>query len=82
MAERTTQVMVIPGISCALCGEEGSPGLHIPVMTPKGQPKMPRVCQACLSVLMGVTLQLLGHAGAQVAAVAVNVHSTGYPQLS
>lgn len=82
MTDRRTQVMVIPGLSCALCGAEGGPGLHIPVLTPTGQPKMPRICQACLSVFLGVVLQLLGHAGAQVAAAAVDVHSTGYPQTT
>lgn len=82
MTDRQTQVMMVPGLVCALCGDEGSPGLHVPVMTPDGQARMPRICQPCLSVISGVLLQLLGHAGGQVAAVAVGVHSTGYAHPS
>lgn len=74
--------MMIPGLSCALCGDNGSPGLHVPVVTPDGQPTMPRICQPCVAVVLGVTLQLLGHASGQVAAVAVDVHSTGHLQIS
>jgi hypothetical protein len=75
-------MMVIPGLSCALCGGQGGPGLHVPVLAPDGQPRMPRVCQPCVSVFGAVFLQLLGHAGAQVAAIAVSVNSTGQPQPS
>jgi hypothetical protein len=82
MADRKTEVMMIPGISCALCGDDGSPGLHVPVMTPGGQPRMPRICQPCVAVFSGVLLQLLGHAGGQMAAVAVSVHATGFHQVS
>ncbi len=70
---------MVPGFACALCTDTGSPGLHVPVMTPEGKAAMPRVCQPCLSVIAGVVLQLLGHAGAQVAAIVVNVNSTGVP---
>jgi hypothetical protein len=66
---------MFPGTKCALCGDDGSPGLHVPVVTPGGQAKLPRICQPCLSSLYGVMLQLAGHAGAQVAAIAVSVNS-------
>jgi hypothetical protein len=79
VTDRMTEVMMVPGLVCALCGDEGSPGLHVPVMTPDGQVRMPRICQPCVAVFSGVLLQLLGYAGSQVAAVAVSVHSTGLP---
>lgn len=79
MTGRKTEVMMVPGFACALCTDTGSPGLHVPVMTPEGKAGMPRVCQPCLSVLLGVLFQLLGHAGAQTAAIAVSVGSTGVP---
>lgn len=82
MTERVTQAMVVPGTSCALCGALGGPGLHVPVLTAHGQVRLPRVCQPCVAVFGGIFLQLLGHAGAQVAAVAVSVNATGQPQLS
>jgi hypothetical protein len=79
VTERTTQVLVTPGSACALCGAEGGPGLHIPVAAPDGQVKLPRVCQPCVSAFGSVFLQLLGHAGAQVAGIAVSMNSTGMP---
>jgi hypothetical protein len=79
VTDRKTEVMMVPGFACALCTDTGSPGLHVPVMTPEGKPLMPRICQPCVSVLSGVLLQLLGHAGAQVAAIVVSVNSTGQP---
>lgn len=82
MINRKTEVMMVPGFACALCTDTGSPRIHVPVMTPEGQPKMPSICQPCLSVISGVLLQLLGHAGDQVAAVAVAVNTTGHPPIS
>lgn len=80
MADRKTEVMMVPGFACALCSDTGSPGLHVPVMTPEGKALLPRLCQPCLSAIVAVVLQLLGHAGSQVAGIAVSVNSTG--QLS
>jgi hypothetical protein len=77
-----TEVMMVPGFACALCTDTGSPRLHVPVITPEGRPAVPAICQPCLAVISGVLLQLLGHAGAQVAAIAVSVNSTGHPQPS
>lgn len=82
MSDCRTEVMMVPGFACALCTDTGSPRIHVPVMTPEGVPKLPSICQPCLSVISGMLLQLLGHAGAQVAAVAVSLHATGTPQLS
>ena len=79
MINRKTEVLITPGFACALCTDTGSPGIHLPVMTPEGQARLPRVCQPCLSLLSGVLLQLLGHAGAQVAAIAVDMHAKGQP---
>jgi hypothetical protein len=76
---RKTEVLLVPGFACALCTDTGSPGMHVPVMTPEGRTAMPRICQPCLSVILGVAFQLLGHAGAQAAAIAVSVSSTGQP---
>jgi hypothetical protein len=75
LTDRATKALVIPGIACSLCGDRGSPGLHVPVMTPEGQARLPRICQPCLSAVLGVTLQLLGHAGEQAAEIAVSVNS-------
>lgn len=77
-----TQVMMAVGESCALCGDGGSPGIHLAVMTPGGKPRMPRVCEHCISAFGSVFLQLLGHAGDQVAAVAVSLHNTGHAAIS
>lgn len=79
MTGRKTEVLLIPGQACALCGDTGSPGIHLAVMTPDGRAAMPRVCQPCTAAFAGVVLQLLGHAGAQVAAIAVTLHNTGKP---
>ena len=79
MTDPKTKVMMIPGLSCALCGTREGPGLHFPVFAADGQPAMPRVCQPCLAVILGVALQLAGHAGAQVAAIVVSLGSTGQP---
>jgi hypothetical protein len=79
VTNRKTEVMMVPGFACALCSDTGSPGIHLPVMTPEGKAQMPRICQPCLSILAGVLLQLLGHAGAQVAAIAVSLNRTGQP---
>jgi hypothetical protein len=76
---RKTEVMVVPGFACALCGDTGSPRIHVPVMTPEGKALMPSICQPCLSVVLAVLFQLLGHAGAQAAAIAVSLSSTGQP---
>lgn len=73
---------MVPGFACALCTDTGSPGMHVPVMTPEGKALMPRLCQPCLSVIAGVLFQLLGHAGKQAAALAVRVNSTGRPPVS
>ena len=75
MTDRTTKVLVIPGTACALCGDGDSPGMHVPVMTPEGQARLPYICQPCVSVFAGIVLQLLGHAGAQVGAIAVGLHA-------
>jgi hypothetical protein len=82
VTERATQVLMVPGLSCALCGDLDSPALHVPVITPDGQARMPRVCRNCLSVLTGVLFQLLGHAGGQVAEIAVRVHGTGQANIT
>lgn len=82
MTDRKTEVMIVPGLACALCGSQGGPGMHLPVMGADGRAGLPRVCQPCVSVFSAVLLQLLGHAGAQLAAIAVNVNSTGQPQPS
>jgi hypothetical protein len=79
VTDRKTEVMMVPGFACALCSDTGSPRLHLPVMTPEGKPAMPSICQPCVSIFVGVLLQLLGHAGAQVAAIAVSLNSTGQP---
>lgn len=77
-----TQVMMAVGEACALCGDDGSPGIHLAVVSPGGQARMPRVCQPCVSAFGAVFLQLLGHAGDQVAAVAVSLHNTGHAAIS
>jgi hypothetical protein len=66
----------VTGTACALCGVKGGPGLSIPVISPGGQVLMPWACQPCVAVFGAIFLQLLGHAGAQVAAIAV---SAGQP---
>ena len=77
MADRQTQVMLVPGGACALCGAADGTGMHVPVIRPGGQAAMPRLCESCLAVVAGVLLQLLGHAGPQVAEIALTLHSTG-----
>jgi hypothetical protein len=74
-----TEVMMVPGFACALCSDTGSPAVHVPVMTPEGQPRLPRICQHCLSSLLGVVFQLAGHAHEQVSLAVVSVSATGHP---
>lgn len=64
--------------ACALCGSPGERGITVPVFTESGQPGARRICQACLSAVLGVSLQLLGHAPAKAAAIAVEMHVNGY----
>jgi len=82
VTDRKTEVMMVPGLACALCGDQDSPALHVPVMTPDGQPRMPRVCRPCVSVFAAVLLQLLGHAGNVLGDIAVDVHTRGHHQTS
>lgn len=79
MPDSKTQVMMVPGFACALCSDTGSPGIYVPVMSPEGKAGLPRICQPCTSAILGVLFQLLGHAGAQTAAIAVNLYRTGEP---
>lgn len=71
--------MVFPGLACALCGDKYAPALHVPVISPEGQARLPRVCENCLSVVLKISFQLLGHAGRQVAEVVVSMNATGHP---
>ena len=74
-----TEVLLIPGFACALCGSQDGPAMHLAVLTPEGRACLPRICQPCVSVFAGVLLQLLGHAGARVGAIAVSLNATGAP---
>jgi hypothetical protein len=77
-----TRPLVTPGVGCALCGAAECEGINVPVFTPEGQPRFPRLCQDCIGAVLAVSLQLLGHAGRQVAAIAVSVHSGGRAPVS
>lgn len=63
---------------CALCGDVGSPGVNVPVIRPDASPGYPRVCQHCLSMLIGVVFQLAGHAHELVAQAVISVQDTGH----
>jgi hypothetical protein len=74
-----TQVLPLTGQACPLCGDDGSPGIHVPVITPAGQTVLARICQHCLSAVIGVVFQLAGHAHEQVSLAVLTVSATGQP---
>ena len=67
-----TEAIVIPAVDCALCGDHETPGINVPVMGGDGRARMPRVCENCLAPLLGVVLQLAGHAPLRMARVVVD----------
>lgn len=62
---------------CALCGGQGGSGISVPVFDQAGRPAVRRICQPCLSSVLGVSLQLMGHAPAKVAAIVAEMHTRG-----
>jgi hypothetical protein len=65
------------GDPCALCQRPGDQALTVPVFGASG-PGVRRVCEHCLSSVLGVALQLLGHAPAVLARAAVSMQDTGH----
>lgn len=66
------------GLSCAACGDDGSPGINFPAVTPDGQPRFPRLCQHCLSSLLGVMFANAGHAHEEISQAVISVQVEGF----
>jgi hypothetical protein len=69
-----TEILVTPGVTCALCGAAGRPGLNVPVFRASDSvPAFPLVCRDCLAPLLAIALSLLAHSGERVAEIATSV---------
>lgn len=74
----TAPAVMAPEDACALCGSSGVAALNVPVFTPAMPPRVRRVCESCLTPLLGAVFQLLGHAPARLAETAVRMQDTGH----
>ena len=72
----TAPLTVTVETDCALCGSRDYPGLSVPVSL-GGTPRVRHVCRFCLTIVLSLAFQLLGHAGEAVADRVISVQDTG-----